>query len=331
MTAKKMPPAKFAGWSVQRRMAEAVRLVIEENWTQTAAADHCGVSRPRVNVNVKARRAVLAESERRSQAARQERVDAFDMAQLGPKPEPAPGAQLTVEFAPSFFERPLVVSNETRRVPPPGEFIRKYFGTVICPDCGVHHEVPAFHDHILERLNDPSARRLLINVFPYAAKTTIGTVYDSIYKACKDPNIRIGIVSKAEMLARRILGQIAKLLTDPTLYPEGANLIEDWGPFYHPTNIWSATELFIAGRQSAEKDPTFSAYGMGAQIYGTRFDEMKFDDIADLKNQKNPELIAEQLAWVVQEAASRVGKTGRLAAMGIRLVSASLRTWSCRP
>ncbi len=81
----------------------------------------------------------------------------------------------------------------------------------------------------------------------------------------------------------------------------------------------SLTEFIVAGRQSREKDPTVSSYGVGAQIYGYRFDRMIFDDIADLENQRNPDRIQEMLQWATQECASRVGKTGKLLFFGTRV------------
>ncbi len=342
---------RFESMPVQKRMAEAVRLVLDHGWNQTQAAKYTGVSRSRLNVNVGERRRELEEIQGRTDAARARRVAAAE----GPRtsdpvctPESQPGtsssepgpqasvcgktgdpAQPTVSSQGALLQAPeliipstaevLRISNEHRRVPPPGEFIRMYFGGVVCPDCGVHHEVPPFHDLILDRMNDPACRRLLVNVAPYHAKSTIGTVYDSVYKIAEDPNIRIGIVSKAERLAQNFLFQIKKFLTDPNVY-EGQphNLIDDWGPFLD-TEQWSQNAIRVAGRTSAEKDPTVAVFGVGALIYGWRFDVMKFDDIADLKNQKNPDLVQEQLRWAVQECASRVGRTGKLHFMGTRI------------
>lgn len=316
---------KFVGWPVTQRMAEAVRLVMEENWNQTQAAKFCGVSRPRLNVNVKAAKEKVAESQRRSEAARAERVAAFEIASSVPEtPDSGPGLQDSLPEVPQpelIIAQPhqvLGLLNETRRVPPPGEFVRMYFGNVICPDCGVHHEVPPFHDVMLDKLADPAIRRLLINVAPYHAKSTIGTVYDSVRKICLDPNIRIGIVSKAERLAKNFLYQIKRFLSDPMVYGSGPNLIDDWGPFFSIDN-WNATDIRVLRRTSSEKDPTVAVFGTGALIYGYRFDEMKFDDIADLENQRNPDRVAEQLAWATQECASRVGKTGKLSFMGTRI------------
>lgn len=318
-----------------------MRLVLEDGVSQSEAARRMGVSRPRVNVNVKKARETLAEQQARSEVARSERVRAFEEAEalrrrpnppielvggvvgassveLGPVPVDDGAGQLPRLVVPSLEVPGFGGLAEVRRIPPASEFIRTYFGNVICPDCGVHHEVPGFHDEIITRLTDPGTRRLLVNVAPYHAKSTIGTVYSTVYEICRDPNSRTAIVSKAERLAKNFLYQIKKFLTDPNVYGDGPNLIDDWGPF-HNEGSWSTTEIYVAGRQSSEKDPTVSVYGVGALIYGYRFDRMLFDDIADLENQRNPDRVAEMLQWAVQECASRVGKTGMLAFLGTRI------------
>lgn len=316
---------KFKNKPTKFRMAEAVRLVMEEGWTQSDAARHTGVSRSRVNVNVKKARETAADQQRRSEAALRERVDALAKREdpLPPPvdlevPGPAADPVVVPEGEPALEPATQPPIDEVRRVQPPAEFLETYFRNVICPDCGVHHEVPDFHKEIITELTNPETRRLLINVAPYHAKSTIGTVYSTIYALCANPNSRTAIVSKSEKLAARFLQQIQRFLTDESLYEGGPNLIEDWGPF-HSQDQWSKTEFWIAGRQSAEKDPSVSAYGIGAQIYGYRFDRMLFDDIADLENQRNPDRVAEMLKQTTLEYASRVGKTGLLGFIGTRI------------
>jgi hypothetical protein len=315
--------ARYVGWSSRRRMEEAVRLVRDHGLSQSEAARRCGVTRARLNEHIQSHRKIAEEHAQRSEDARRERVEAFDRAQnasftpessvLGPVVQVSPPIVLD-----GASEAVISVTNERRRIPPAAEFQRMYFGKVICPDCGVHHEVPDFHDEMLTKITDPAVRRLLINVAPYHAKSTVGSVYSTVYEICRDPNSRTAIVSKAERLAKNFLYQIKKFLTDPMVYGDGPNLIEDWGPFYNQ-NQWSNTEIYVAGRQSPEKDPTVSVFGVGALIYGYRFDRMIFDDIADLENQRNPDRVAEQLQWTTQECASRVGKTGKLIFVGTRI------------
>jgi hypothetical protein len=297
---------KYRGMTRPRRMDEAVKLVLD-GMSQSEAARRTGISRARLNQRIRDERAKLAEYERRSQAAIAERNRAL--------------------VDPSEPAGPYEPVNEVRRVQPPDQFMRDYFSHVVCPDCGVSHPIPDFHDEMLGRIVDPGVRRLLVNLAPYHAKSTVGTVYSTLYELCRDPNSRTGIVSKSEKLAARFLYQISKFLADPNVY-EGApkNLIDDWGPFHAPSS-WNKNEIYIAGRQGAEKDPSVSVYGVGAQIYGYRFDRMIFDDVADLENQRNPDRVAEMLKWATQECASRVGKSGKLVFLGTRVSSGDIYSY----
>jgi len=114
LTERKMD-AKFAGWSVRRRMLEACLLVEQKKWTQAEAAEFCGVSRTRLNVNLGKRA----------------------------NPPDKPEKPVVVE-----------VKNEKRRIPPFWEFDRLYFGGLICPDCEVHHETPKLHFEISDMIRD---------------------------------------------------------------------------------------------------------------------------------------------------------------------------------
>jgi hypothetical protein len=292
------PSRPYASWTTERKYAEAVRLVLEEAWPKQKAAERLGISRQRLIAAVKKREAELADQAARSEVARQERV--------------------TVEAG---EPKPLTVTNEVRRVPPVGEFIRTYFDGLECPDCNKHHEVPGFHDEMLDKIVDPAVKRLLINVAPFHAKSTVGTVFSTLYEICKDPNSRTAIVSKSARLAERFLRQIQQFLINPDLYEKSSrNLIDDWGPFVDSKGaLGRQSEFYVSGRMSAEKDPTVAAYGIDTQIYGTRFDRIINDDIADLENQKNPDRVAEMLLRITQEHQSRVGKNGKLIVVGTRV------------
>lgn len=293
---------RYRGLTPNRRMEEALTLVLD-GMTISEAARHTGIARQKLSPKVKSHREAMVEQEARSAAARTER---------------AATTNLNLELAP--ITPSSVVTNEIRRVPPIAEFVRTYFGAVICPDCDVHHTVPGYQDEILDKMTDPSVKRLLVNVPPYHSKSTTGTVYTTIYELCRDPNSRTAVISKSHTMAERFVRQIAEHLSNPDLYEHSAaNLIDDWGPFCSGSLPWSKNGFFVSGRNSPEKDPSVSGYGIGTQIYGTRFDRIICDDIADLRNQKNPDLVAEMLVQITQEFQSRVGRSGKLMILGTRV------------
>lgn len=292
--------ARYRHLGVQARMKIAIDKVLVDGMSQTDAARMLGVTRSRLNENLRKQQKVLEEQQARSDQARAERIAA--------SPDPAP-------------DRPLLVIGETRRVPPFEEFARMYFGNLECPDCGIHHDLPGFHVEMMSAITDPAVKRLLVNLPPYHAKSTVGTVQSTVYELCRDPNSRTLIVSKGQRLAERFLYSIVKHLTDVDLYQDAErNLVEDWGPFQQPGGKgWNVSQIYVAGRQGAEKDPSVSCLGVGGQIYGVRADRILFDDIADLENQRNVERVQEMLKWATQEAASRVGKSGKLVFIGTRV------------
>lgn len=293
----------LTGLPVTKRMEMAVRAVLEGRMTQSDSARFHGVSRPRLNGNVRKIQIKLDEQHARAAAEAADRRTAT----LAPE-----------DRAEGTPERALDVRNEVRRVPPFEDFVRKYFSNLECPDCGRHHELPDFHLDMMRALSGDD-KRILINCPPYHSKSTLCTVQHTVYELCRDPNVRVLIVSKSSKLAERFLYQIKKLISDPSIYPEGANLIADWGPFTTGTEQWNNQQIYVAGRQSSEKDPSVSALGVGGHIYGIRADIIKFDDIADLENQKNLERVQEMLTWCTQEAASRVGRNGKLQFIGTRI------------
>jgi len=278
-------------------MEAACRAVIETGATQTSAARDWGVSRPRLNEKVKAQRALNAEAQERSVETRLERAGA-------PSKEPALGL------------------NERRRVPPPVEFNELYFNNVYCSDCGdIQHETPFFHKEMLTALGDHSIKRLLVNLPPFHAKSTLVSLRHPLWAICNDPNVRIALISAGSSMAEDQAYQIQRHLTDPELYRGASrNLVEDWGPF-QGVDKWTRKEFWVTGRISPERDPTVRTYGIGSKIYGRRIDEAILDDVFDLSNTRNPDTVAFNVKWITSEVESRVGKSGSLKIVGTRVGS----------
>ena len=280
--------SKYAKWSKQRRFEAAVLRVLDDGWTQTEASKEYEVSRQHLNKKVK-----IAREERDA------RVDA---------------AKARINISPLGLD-------EKRRVGTFEEFDQRYFGHWVCPDCDKHHEMPQFHRDMAEACHS-EAHRVLINLPPYHSKSTNVTVKDTIYSLVKNPNLRTLIVSKSLPFARTFLHSINELLCNTDLYEgAGGNLIEDWGPFKPEgsQSVWNQEAIYVAGRQTAEKDPTVQVLGVGAQIYGRRADVIKFDDVATLDNQRNPDRVAAMLEWIDKEALSRIGKKGKAIWVGTRV------------
>ncbi len=283
--------AKYESWPKERRYKAAIGRVLNDGWTQSRAALEYGISRQHLSLRMK--------SEREKRTARV--AEAKEQARVGP-----------------------LGLNEKRRVGTFPEFVDRYLAGWMCPDCGVHHPTPQFHLDVIEAITGDH-RRVLINLPPYHSKSTLVTVWHTVYDICRDPNLRTLLVSKSLPFARTFMHSIHEMLTNHDLYGDGPNLITDWGPFRpEGQSVWSSENIYVAGRTSAEKDPTVGVLGVGQQIYGRRADVIKFDDIATLDNQRNPDRVASMLEWTDKEALSRIGKTGRAIWIGTRVTSGDI-------
>jgi hypothetical protein len=277
---------KYETWSKARRFGAAVVKVLDDGWTQTEAAEIYGVSRQHLNKKVKD-----AKNER------SERVESIK--------------QKAVKAGP--------LDKQERRVGTFTEFCDTYFQNWICPDCGVHHETPGFHEDMAEAITG-DYRRVVINCPPYHSKSTLVTVWHTVYDICRNPNLRTLLVSKSLPFARTFMHSITEMLTNPELYGDGPNLIDDWGPFKPEGQAtWSSEQIYVSNRTGAEKDPTVAVLGVGQQIYGRRADVIKFDDVATLDNMRNPDRVAGMLEWFDKEALSRIGRSGKAIWIGTRV------------
>lgn len=339
---------RYRGWAPSRRMAKALELVLDRGLTQTEAAKRLGVSRSRLNEKVKAHLKELKEREARSAeaAVRRRQHRELDEDPASPRvqeklQDPSPTKRLSgesvetqvdlkvegdpphetqgaVEFHTATVPS-LRVENEKRRVPPIGEFVRRYFDGFKCFDCGVHHPVPKFHDEMMEFAQDPTVKRGLILVPPGHSKSTCITVWCTVHELYTDPNVMISIISAGKDLAEAFVYQVANLLTDPRLYEDcTANLIDELGALREPGSGWSQKGFYV-GRVSPEKDPSLRAYGYGSAIYGRRQHRIICDDIADVDNQTNPDQVEKMRRKITREYDTRVGDNGKLLLVGTRI------------
>lgn len=287
-----MPTATYKpaqSWTTTRRYEAAIRGVLDELHSINSQAERYGVDRGHLSNRVRA--------ERDRRAARADRAR----------------EALTRDRA----NRP----DHDSQFPTFREFWDLYFAGTICPDCHVPHDFPDFHGEMIDASLDPEVRRLVINLPPYHAKTTL-MIWRTIYKLCENPGYRVIIVSKSQDFARTIVGLIKQYLTNDDLYLDTQrNLIEDYGPFHSAgsKNVWSSTELRIDGRSDAQKDPNVLGLGAQGQIYGRRAEDVIFDDYATLDNSSTPDAVAKLLGWTDKEALSRIGKLGKAIWVGTRL------------
>ena len=166
-----------------------------------------------------------------------------------------------------------------------------------------------------------AANRVLINVPPEHAKSTVLTINYVTYRLAVDPNVRIIIVSKTQGMARKFLSAIKTRLS----HPNWTKLQVSFGPnggYKADSPTWSADMIYLgAGRDSGEKDPTVQALGFGSQIYGARADLIILDDVVMNANAHEWE---KQIEWLQKEVITRLGRHGKLLIVGTRVAPIDL-------
>ena len=169
---------------------------------------------------------------------------------------------------------------------------------------------------------EPGAtNRVLVNVPPEHAKSTVITTNYVVYKIVTNPNSRVIIVSKTQGMARKFLGAIKTRLNHPAFI----KLQTAFGPnggYKADATTWSADMIYLGtGRDSGEKDPTVQALGLGSQIYGARADLIIVDDAVMGSNAHEWE---KQMEWLQKEVITRLGRYGKLIIVGTRVSSIDL-------
>ena len=283
------PDPRYEGWSYEARLAAAIAECCDGNTKMAPTARKYGLARNSFNEKVKIERA-----RRSDRLAEVERV------------------------APILDPDALRIGE--REMPPFADFVATYFGHWVCPDCQVAHPVPDFHKDIIDSLEGPDLRQLVL-MPPYHGKSTLISQWWLVYQICKNPNVRIILVSKTSTLAKSFLANIWKILTDPDLYVDAKrNLIDDYGPFDKKgSGSKQMSTEFTVARKTSQADPTLRALGVGVQIYGFRADLIIFDDVADVESSRNPSRVESLREWMDREALSRIGRTSKAIWVGTRV------------
>lgn len=165
-------------------------------------------------------------------------------------------------------------------------------------------------------------QRLLVNVPPNHSKSTTITIDYATWRICRDPNVRIIIISKTQAMAKKFLYGITSRLTHPR-YAELQKTFAPEGGFKASADKWAANQIYLGGddKDSGEPHPTVEALGIGGQVYGARADLIICDDCVTLTNAGEWE---KQMDWLRQEASTRLGPSGKLLVIGTRVAPQDL-------
>jgi len=166
--------------------------------------------------------------------------------------------------------------------------------------------------HAIETARPMSVTMILCP--PLHGKTTVMEDFIS-YKLAVNPNFRITVVSEGQSHAKKILGRVARRMTDPHI---GGKYIRRFGPFHNPMSQrpWAAEFLTVEKASHDERDFSLETRGSTAAIAGTRTDLMIIDDIQSLRNYSQTALLVGKFR---QDFLTRPGRDGIVVIVGTRV------------
>lgn len=167
-------------------------------------------------------------------------------------------------------------------------------------------------------------RRLLLNVPPGHAKTSIMAVRFTIWQLACDRNTNVLIISKTTKLGEKITRAIAQELE------YNQPLLRDFGRFKPPAGTrWSVGlgELMVDGKDPGTGDLSVFIRGSLQQVLGFRADWAIADDPTDRRMARSDTERASQRDWFVGEVETRLKPTGRIFCIGQRVHVDDLYGW----
>lgn len=176
------------------------------------------------------------------------------------------------------------------------------------------------HPSIKYEPGDPNF--ILINTAPEHSKSITLSVDYPTYLIATDPSVRVLLVSETQKRAKEFLYAIKQRLSHPR-YHEFHLAYAPAEGYKATADSWRDDMIYLGSevRDSAEKDPTVQAIGIGGQIYGARATHIILDDCVVLQNAHGFETA---IRWIQQEVLTRLGPTGKLVIAGTRVDSQDL-------
>jgi hypothetical protein len=234
-------------------------------------------------------------------------------------------------FGPIPYDR---LSDEAKRAWDDfGYFRARYFGRVSTP-----WQVETAH-RVLECLDNDDLDYLVENCPPGAGKSTL-VVDIAAWVTVRNRQVRGCIGSRTGANARKQVNLLRRMLeygSPPKASLKEkelglavdavATLAEDYGMFKPNTReVWTREAFFVAqapDQPIADKEPTWSAYGVDEGVLGNRFNLVFWDDLVDAKNVKLDAARDLESKWD-SELESRLEPGGTHMLVGQRIAASDL-------
>lgn len=209
-------------------------------------------------------------------------------------------------------------------------FQRRYLGRIATP-----WQAEAAYQ-VAEFLRTPQKEYVVDNAPPGAGKSTTFTHDIPAWLTVRNRAIRGLMGSKVESAAKRYVARLRRTLERTVPYlpedeeiakglavPAEATLADDFGAFKPADkDLWSAEGFVVAQHGNiaiAEKEPTWSAYGMDSGFLGMRYDFIVWDDLVDKLVMRTVEARENQQEWWDDVAEKRLEPGGLLLLQGQRM------------
>lgn len=208
-------------------------------------------------------------------------------------------------------------------------FQRRYLGRI-----PIHWQVEAAQEAVAA-VESEDEEWIVINVAPGAGKSTVFTHDIPAWLTVRNRAITgllgSAIQNTAEKYIMRLKNTFERavpLKADARLLKLGlavdaeATLAEDFGRFKTDGGIWAADQFVVAqleGALTAEKEPTWSAFGRKGGVLGMRYQFVIWDDLVDPARLNSSDLIDEDREWYSDIAESRLEPGGTFILQGQRL------------
>lgn len=195
-----------------------------------------------------------------------------------------------------------------------------------------------FHSDAYGRIE--ATDRLIMLVPPNHAKTTVWSIEYVTYKLMMDPSLRIAVIQKSQVEAKKVIAAVKERLTSHEFYqnlgiPIDQDPITVYGgelgfkPAREDGLSWSAEAFYLRQRDMTEKDPSLQAKGWTSSLLGNRIDMVIVDDVQDDKNY-TPQGLEGLKTWWTHTLMSRLdgaGKDSKAILLGSRIGPGDFYEW----
>lgn len=180
-----------------------------------------------------------------------------------------------------------------------------FLATVFKTDTGAP-AVPPRHslEKFIPALTDDSLGHTLIIAPPGSAKTL--TVMAAVAQWIgQDPTQHIGYITNTTFQARQRSVAVRDTVTSPVFRKMFPAVVAN------KSKGWSEDDWFVDRPDISDKDPTFTAAGVGSPVLGARFDRVILDDIADEENMLTRRSREKVIGWLNRTVMTRLTPHGR--------------------